>query len=177
MDPYRLDPAPKTVPETGRLPRYTAAGTGLPPVNHLRRSRRVGRTAAAADREFPGETTAPRAGMVPTTVTPFSFARLRHDSHLRASGTTSFARLRHDALPHSCRCANPPGLCSNVTPRTVHHEHGHVVVLFVAGQHPLNQVIKEHRRIFHGLGRSLSRHRDQLVKARVQTAPAVLHQS
>ena len=51
--PYRADPAPKTVPEAGRLPRTTAAGTGLSPVHHLRRSRRVGRTAAAAGREFP----------------------------------------------------------------------------------------------------------------------------
>ena len=68
--PYRADPAPKTVLETGRLPRTAAAGTGLPPDNHHRRSRRVGRTTAAAGREFPPETTAPRAGMVPTSVMP-----------------------------------------------------------------------------------------------------------
>ena len=68
--PYRAVPAPKTVPEARRPPRATAAGTGLPPVNHLRRSRRVGRTASTADRDFPPETTAPRAGMVPTSVMP-----------------------------------------------------------------------------------------------------------
>ena len=56
--------------ETKRLPRTTAAGTGLSPDNHHRRSRRVGRTTATAGREFPPETTAPRAGMVPTSVMP-----------------------------------------------------------------------------------------------------------
>jgi len=68
--PYRTGPAPKTAPEAGRQPRTAAAGTGLPPDHHLRRRRRVGRTVATAGCEFLRETTAPRAGMLPTTVIP-----------------------------------------------------------------------------------------------------------
>jgi hypothetical protein len=75
--PYRTGPAPKTAPEAGRQPRNTATVTGLPPDHHLRRRRRVGRTVTAAGCEFPLETTAPRAGMLPTTVMLCPFSRPR----------------------------------------------------------------------------------------------------
>jgi hypothetical protein len=75
--PYRTGHAPKTAPEAGRQPRKTAAETGLPPDHHLRRRRRVGRTVATAGCEFLRETTAPRAGMLPTTVMLFPSSRPR----------------------------------------------------------------------------------------------------
>src|ERR1019366_7440830 len=49
--PYRSGHAPMTVPEAGLLRQETAAGTSFAPVHHLRRSRRVGRTAASAGLE------------------------------------------------------------------------------------------------------------------------------
>src|SRR5258707_6196663 len=77
--PYRTGPAPKAAPEVGRLPRNTAAHASLPPDHHLRRSRRVGRNVATAGLEVLRVTTAPRAGMLPTTViaSPFAHAAVR----------------------------------------------------------------------------------------------------
>src|SRR5215475_1377528 len=66
--------------------------------------------------------------------------------------------------------------CSPVPPRHVQHQHRYVVVLFITGEHPVNQESKQSGRILRDAWRDLRGDRDQLVEPRVQAPAPVLDQ-
>ena len=57
----------------------------------------------------------------------------------------------------------------------VQHQHGDVVILFISGQHPVNQVFQEPVGMTDDIWRRLAGDSEQFVQSRVQAPHAVLY--
>jgi hypothetical protein len=55
------------------------------------------------------------------------------------------------------------------------HEHGDIVILFISGQHPVNQVFQKAVGMPDHLRRCLAGDGEQLIQAGIETAGAVLN--